>query len=420
MANTGTIDSVVESATATPVIGGAARLRLAWFAPARMKPLPRWFSSACLSLCLFGCADTPAQVVDNFDPEVLDVVEVATGLSRPLYVTAPPGDPRLFVVEQDGRIRIFGGPSGNPFGGETFLDLSGRVSGGNEQGLLGLAFHPDYSSNGRFFVNYTDLAGTTRVERFQVGSDPNVADPSSGEPILSINQPFANHNGGHLVFGSDGMLYVGSGDGGSGGDPRGHGQNHTSLLGTILRLDVDGGTPYGVPPDNPFAGGPGGEVWAFGLRNPWRFSFDRVDEMLYVGDVGQGEWEEVNAVPSHLAGVNYGWNVLEGEECFRSSSCDRSGLTGPALVYGHGDGCSVTGGVVYRGDDVASLRGRYLYADFCSGWVRSFRLDGGEAVDPLQLPLGDLGQITSFGEDSRSEVYIVSRSGTVYRIVEGD
>lgn len=253
-----------------------------------------------------------------------------------------------------------------------------------------------------------------------MGSDPNVADPSSGEPILSINQPFANHNGGHLVFGSDGMLYVGSGDGGSGGDPRGHGQNHTSLLGTILRLDVDGGTPYGVPPDNPFAGGPGGEVWAFGLRNPWRFSFDRVDEMLYVGDVGQGEWEEVNAVPSHLAGVNYGWNVLEGEECFRSSSCDRSGLTGPALVYGHGDGCSVTGGVVYRGDDVASLRGRYLYADFCSGWVRSFRLDGGEAVDPLQLPLGDLGQITSFGEDSRSEVYIVSRSGTVYRIVEGD
>lgn len=385
----------------------------------RMKPRPHRLSPAFLLSCLAGCADTPVQVVEVFDPDVLAVVEVATGLTRPLYVTSPPGDARLFVVEQGGRIRICGGPPGNLFGGETFLDISGRLSRGNEQGLLGLAFHPDYSSNGLFFVDYTDVGGTTRVERFEVGSDPNVTDPDSGVPILSISQPFANHNGGHLLFGSDGMLYVGSGDGGSGGDPRGHGQNPTTLLGTILRLDVDGGSPYRVPPDNPFAGGPGGEVWAFGLRNPWRFSFDRVDGTLYVGDVGQGEWEEINAVPADLAGANYGWNVLEGEECFRSSSCDRSGFTEPVLVYGHGDGCSVTGGVVYRGEDVPSLRGRYLYADFCSGWIRSFRLDGGRVVDQFELPLGDLGQITSFGEDARSEVYIVSRAGTVYRIVEG-
>ena len=338
-----------------------------------------------------------------------------TGLDRPLYVTSPPGDPRLFIVEQTGRIRIL--DAGGALHSTPFLDLRGDVTGGNEQGLLGLAFHPDYASNGRFFVHYTDGRGDTVVERFTVSADPEVANPGSATTILTVDQPFSNHNGGQLQFGPDGMLYVSLGDGGSAGDPLGSGQDRGTLLGSILRIDVNGASPYGIPADNPFVGMTGvrGEIWAFGLRNPWRSSFDAPTGTLYIADVGQNEIEEVNAVPAVQGGINFGWSTMEGTRCFNSGSCDSTGLTPPVIEYTHADGCSVTGGVVYRGS-VTELAGHYLYSDFCSGFLRSFRLVGGAASEPTEWVVPNLGSVTSFGVDSAGEVYIVDRGGRVLRI----
>jgi len=346
--------------------------------------------------------------------------EVVTGLSVPLYLTAPAGDARLFIVEKTGGIRIVKDGALLP---DPFLDLSAQVSSGSEQGLLGLAFDPEYATNGRFVVHYTDLAGNTALSRFQVSADPDRADPASEQLILTAAQPASNHNGGQVAFGPDGFLYLGLGDGGSSGDPEGRGQDPSDLLGSILRVDLRAGDPYTVPADNPFAGNPNArpEVWSYGLRNPWRFSFDRATGDLYIADVGETQVEEIDvSTPADGAGrgVNYGWSIMEGSQCFRGSGCDRTGLTLPVLEYSHQEGCSVTGGYVYRGSSIPELQGHYFYADFCQGWVRSFRYTGGAVTDEASWPtLSPGGPIVSFGEDSAGELYILQAGGGVFRIV---
>lgn len=355
-------------------------------------------------------------------PESISLETVATGLDRPLFLTTPPGDDRLFIVEQTGGIRIV--DAAGSLLPTPFLDLSGRITSGGERGLLGLAFHPDYAVNGRFYVNYTDPNGDTVVERYLVSGDPDVADPGSARPVLAVAQPFANHNGGQLSFGPDGMLYVFLGDGGGAGDPQGNAQNPSTLLGSILRLDVDGGDPYRIPADNPFVGmaGARGEIWAIGLRNPWRSAFDPAAGMLYVADVGQSSREEVNAVAEDAAGVDYGWNILEGTICYPpgTPSCDAIGTVAPVLEYDHGEGCSISGGFVYRGARLPGLVGHYFYSDFCSGFLRSFRLQGDVAVDGRDWDVGNLGSVTSFGVDDAGEMYVTSANGTVYRFVPGE
>jgi glucose/arabinose dehydrogenase len=341
---------------------------------------------------------------------------VVNGLQSPVYVTAPAGDARLFIVEQPGRIRVVENGQLLP---TPFLDLTAKASSGGERGLLSVAFHRRYAQNGFFYVDYTDGNGDTRVERYHVSTDRNRADPASASLVITIAQPFANHNGGLVAFGPDGLLYVGMGDGGSGGDPQENGQDPTRLLGKLLRLDVDGAQPYGIPSTNPYAGRTGrrGEIWALGVRNPWRFSWDRETNLLYVADVGQNRLEEVNVVPAAQAGANYGWDEMEASDCYEpSSGCRREGMTLPVLEYSHDDGCSITGGYVYRGQAIPALRGQYLYADYCKGWIHGFRYTGGQAADRRSW-IEDAGSITSFGEDARGELYVTVQSGTVYQIV---
>jgi glucose/arabinose dehydrogenase len=367
-------------------------------------------------LLLAGCSDDPGGTVDPPGGGEIRLTEVAAGLSGPVFLTAPRPDARLFVVEQPGRIRVVENGALLP---TPFLDITDRVSSGGERGLLSVAFHPSYASNGFLYVDYTDRNGDTRIERYRVSADRNRADPASAKLILQVAQPFPNHNGGLVAFGPDGKLYVGMGDGGSGGDPLGHGQNRATLLGDILRIDVDAGDPYAVPADNPFVGQAGarGEIWATGVRNPWRFAFDREAGLLYLADVGQNALEEVNVVPAASAGLNFGWNVMEGSRCFNpAEGCGRTGLVVPVLEYGHAEGCSVTGGYVYRGSRIPALRGHYFYADYCQGWIRSFRHQGGQALDRREWTLGDVDNVLSFGEDAAGELYVLSSNGRVYRI----
>lgn len=381
------------------------------------------YLTASMSLCVASCASGNGAPSDQppGDTSALALQKVADGLAFPLYLTAPAGDDRLFIVEKGGRIRIVENGTLLP---TPFLDISSQVSGGSEQGLLGLAFHPDYASNGRFFVDYTDADGNTRIVQYHVGSNASTADPASARLLLTVEQPYSNHNGGQLAFGPDGYLYIGMGDGGSGGDPQGNGQDASDLLGSLLRLDVSADTGYAIPSDNPWADSSGarGEVWSIGLRNPWRFSFDRSTGDLYIADVGQNEIEEVDVSPRSDGGgrgANYGWNIMEGNSCFEAGSCDRNGLVLPVTQYTHADGCSVTGGFVYRGDAIPSLQGTYFYADFCSGWVRSFRYAGGTAGDQRNWPsLAPGGSVPSFGEDARGELYVMSADGGVYKVVE--
>jgi glucose/arabinose dehydrogenase len=344
---------------------------------------------------------------------------IASGFASPLDLQAAPGDrERLYVVEQGGRIRIILDGQVHP---EPFLDIADRLGTRGERGLLGLAFHPEFATNGRVFVNYTNSGGATRVSEFQASSADR-ADPATERVRLLVPQPFSNHNGGSLAFGNDGHLYVALGDGGSGGDPLGSGQDLGVLLGKILRIDVDSAAPYAVPADNPFLSTAGAEpeIWAYGLRNPWRMSFDRATGDLYIGDVGQSQREEINVgLAARGGGENYGWNVTEGTLCFNpSSGCDTSGITMPVLEYGHGEGCSVTGGVVYAGCRVPDLVGTYFYGDFCTGLVRSFRLAAGAATDPRDWTVGleGIDRITSFGTDAEGEVYIIDYDGEVYRL----
>jgi glucose/arabinose dehydrogenase len=336
---------------------------------------------------------------------------VLSGLRQPLDLrAAPDGSDRLFIVEKPGTIRI---ARGGQLVERPFLDLRAVVGArGSEQGLLGLAFHPGYADNGLFYVNYTDPNGDSVVARYQVSSDPDLADPATGAVILFQPQPFPNHNGGNLVFGPDGYLWIGFGDGGSGGDPRGNGQNGATWLGKLLRIDVDGAFPYAVPADNPFVASPGvlPEIWGMGLRNPWRYSFDRLTGDLYVGDVGQNIWEEIDFVPvSPPAGLNFGWNVAEGNHCFSSSSCDLSPFVPAIAEYDHRSGdCAVVGGYVYRGAAYPAMQGAYFYADECSGRVWSL-------ADGELLKSGI--NISSFGEDQAGELYVTGfNDGTVYRL----
>ncbi|MGK7311595.1 MAG: PQQ-dependent sugar dehydrogenase [Candidatus Longimicrobiales bacterium M2_2A_002] len=365
------------------------------------------------------CNEGVGRVDEGPLADSLAVEAVVSGLSAPVYLTVAPGEPagsgRFFVVEQAGRIRVV---EDGTLLDTPFLDLTGRVEAGGERGLLSMAFHPDYADNGRFYVDYTDNAGDTRIEEYTVSSDPNVADPGSARLILGVRQPYSNHNGGLVTFGPDGYLYIGMGDGGSAGDPMGNGQDSTTLLGALLRIDVDGGDPYGIPPDNPFAAGGGApEVWAYGLRNPWRYSFDPGAGHLYIADVGQSEWEEVHVADDDAAGLNYGWNILEGSHCYGASSCDRSGLEVPVHEYSHDEGCSITGGYTYRGSAITGIEGHYFYGDFCGGWVASFRYDGGGAVDHNRYDFGDIGRVLSFGRDAAGELYVLTDQGTVYRLV---
>lgn len=364
---------------------------------------------------------TPTTPIDSIGL----VTIVPGGLQLPLYLTHA-GDERLFIVEQPGLIRVVENGQLLP---APFIDLRDRVgSVGLEQGLLSVAFHPDYAQEGTpgfgaFYVNYTDYSGDTQIERFTVSADnPNIADRSSGTVIMSIPQPYINHNGGLLKFGPDGYLYVGVGDGGSANDPLNAGQNPREILGSLLRLDVSDASGYAIPADNPFATGADGapEVWAWGLRNPWRFSFDRLTGDLYIADVGQNMWEEVNFQPATSSGgENYGWSVMEASTCFQSQECDQTDLVLPFFEYNHTLGCSVTGGYVYRGEAFPEMNGNYFLADYCVGRIWRSYPDGNGGWETIELLDTDL-VITSFGEDVYGELYVMDRvSGAVYQLVPG-
>jgi len=340
---------------------------------------------------------------------------ITSGLSSPVFMTQPLDDGRIFVVEQGGRIRVI---RDGVLQTTPFLDLTSRVLSGSERGLLSVAFHPQYATNHFFYVYFTTQTnGAIRIERFTTTANPEVADPASTKLIITTPHPVGNHNGGLLAFGPDGMLYAGLGDGGGSGDPDGNGQNFNALLGSLLRLDVDHGDPYAIPADNPFVGQAGrrGEVWAKGLRNPWRYAFDPPTGLLYIADVGQDLHEEVNTVVATRAGLNYGWNVREGFSCFNATSCASAGFEPPIIDYGHGPACSITGGYVYRGSEIPAIRGHYFYSDFCAGFVRSFRYQNGSAVDVKDWDL-PAGFVVSFGKDFDGELYIVA-GNSIQKIV---
>jgi glucose/arabinose dehydrogenase len=354
------------------------------------------------------------------DVPVIAFEPVVSGVTRPVAITHA-GDARLFITLQDGRIVIWDGTRLLP---EPFLDVRARVTSGGERGLLSVAFHPRYRENGFFFVNYTDLGGDTVVARFTVSAaDPNRADPASFRQILFVDQPFANHNGGQLQFGPDGFLYIGMGDGGSGGDPGNRAQNLNDLLGKMLRIDIDA-EPYAIPTSNPFAGQAGrrGEIWASGLRNPWRFSFDRVNGDLWIADVGQGQWEEIDFQPyTSIGGENYGWRRMEGTHCFNpAANCNDGTLVLPAIEYGHtGGACSVTGGSVYRGARSPRLHGTYIYGDYCNGVIWGSVRNPASGAIATGVLADTSFTISAFGEDALGEIYVADHNGNaVHRIVD--
>ncbi len=361
-------------------------------------------------------------------------VPVASNLSSPIYITQAPGDTdRFFIVEQRGRIRIL---LNGAILDSAFLNVVPVTSCCSERGLLGLAFHPDYVNNGYFYVNRTDLSGNTVIARYSVTGDPNIADPNSALTIKSYTQPEPNHNGGCLQFGSDGMLYVASGDGGGSNDQHGtngNGQNLNTLLGKILRLDVDAASPY-IPADNPFVGvaGTQEEIWAYGMRNPWRFSFDKLTGDLYIGDVGQDNREEINFEPDSAdGGRNYGWRCTEGTFCTGLTGCVCNGptLIPPINEYPHVNPCqSITGGYVYRGCALPELEGQYFFAEYCTSQIWSFRYNGATKSDSIEWtttldPLGNIDRIPSFGQDHLGELYLCEYGGgalgqgAIYKIV---
>lgn len=347
----------------------------------------------------------------------------ATGLSRPVsIVNAGDGSGRLFVVEQGGKIIVHDGTQvlSNPF-----LDVSSQVSCCGEGGLLDIAFHPKHAENGLFFISYTDNAGNSVIARYAVSNNPNLADSDSGTVVLTVAQPYSNHNGGQIQFGPDGYLYIAMGDGGSGGDPDNRAQDIGELLGKLLRIDVSQGPAYAIPPDNPFVGvgGARDEIWAFGLRNPWRFSFDRLTGDLFIADVGQGSREEVNyQLVNSSGGENYGWRLMEGSLCFAPpTNCNGAGtLILPIVEYGHANGdCSITGGYRYRGNNFPPARGLYFYGDYCSGRIRAAAKQSDGSWISTEV-LDTTYRISSFGEDETGEIYLahhVANDGVVYRLV---
>lgn len=347
----------------------------------------------------------------------LTFTRIARGLSSPVYIThSGDNNGRLFIVEQTGRIRVI---RKGVLQSAPFLDLRSLVSTGGERGLLGLAFHPDYSWNRKFYVNYTDRNGNTVIAQYlRSATNASRAEPTA-KIVLRITQPYSNHNGGMLAFGPDRYLYVGMGDGGSSGDPGNRAQNLNSLLGKMLRLNIDTRHAYTIPPTNPYVGRAGHDlIWSLGLRNPWRFSFDRNNGNLWIADVGQNRYEEVNRSLGPNAGKadNYGWRHLEGNHCYNPpTGCPTAGKTMPMAVYGHSVGCSVTGGYVYRGATYPDLRGVYLFGDYCSGRVWGLDANGPATQAPVQLY--DTGaNISSFGEDQAGNVYLVDHGGDIWLI----
>jgi glucose/arabinose dehydrogenase len=347
---------------------------------------------------------------------------VADGLNRPIYVTAPQGDGRLFIVEQRGVIRLVKDGS---LLAQPFLDITAQVmdpTAFSEQGLLGLCFDPDFDTNRYFYVHYTDNSGDTVIERYEADAgDPDVADPGSSEAVLTQDQPYANHNGGTIEFGPDGYLYFGFGDGGSAGDPGNRAQDPATLLGKLIRIDVTS-LPYTIPPDNPYAGSGSveNEIWAFGMRNPYRWSFDRETGDMWIGDVGQSEWEEIDFQPAGSGGgENYGWRLMEGLHCYNpSTDCGSDTLDLPIHEYGHTGGrCSITGGYVYRGAAIPDLDGYYIFGDYCSEQIWALQYDGETVTHFLELtdfldPGGVLDGLAAIGQDGAGELYIVDRAGT--------
>ncbi len=384
--------------------------------------MPRTLLLSLLVLVLSACApgdDRAALAQDN-----VQLVRAFPALSftNPVgLIPSGDGSGRLFVTEQIGVIRVFAGDNAAATAA-VFLDIRDRVATGGEKGLLGLAFHPNFKDNGYFYVNYTAPNPLhTHVSRFTATGNPrSVVDPASEVELLSFEQPYDNHNGGQLAFGPDGYLYVATGDGGAGGDPQNNAQNRTTLLGKILRIDVDGGgggRNYGIPADNPYVGNTQGfreEIWAYGLRNPWRFSFDAATGRLWAADVGQGEIEEINLITK---GGNFGWKIREGSQCYEpKTGCASEGLIMPAWEYRHNVGQSVTGGYVYRGADIPALQGAYVYGDYVSGRVWALRKEGDAAAHNTELMDTDFS-ISSFGVDARGELYLVHHGGTLHRFV---
>ena len=349
-------------------------------------------------------------------PEKYRWEPMISGLENPVGLeNAGDGSGRLFIIEQDGRILIW---KDGTLLKQPFLDIRDRVgSNSSEQGLLGLAFHPRYTENGYFFVNYTDKNGDTHIARFSVSPEnPDLADPGSENPLIFVKQPYPNHNGGSTVFGPDGNLYLGLGDGGAGGDPQGNGQSTETLLGKILRINIDSGDPYAIPADNPFAKGGGlPEIWAYGLRNPWRLSFDSLTGDIYIGDVGQNKWEEIDYLPAGSSpGANFGWDYREGRHRYEGVYLGTD-LIEPVAEYDHSQGCSVTGGFVYRGVNLPEWEGVYLYGDYCSGKVWGLlHSPDGSWQNALLYETGT--HISSFGVDEGREIYLVDYSGNVFRL----
>jgi glucose/arabinose dehydrogenase len=351
----------------------------------------------------------------------LELDLIASGFDQPTYATALPGDDRIFVLERTGLIRIL---KGGEVAAEPFLDLTAEVSTeGPEQGLTALAFHPRYEENGRLFVFFTDVAGASQLFEYErAADDPDAADPRSGRRILELEQPHPAHQGGALVFGPDGYLWVTIGDGGvpssNGNDWRMEAQDPTNWYGSVLRLDIDAASPYAIPPDNPFAAGEGGapEVWAYGFRNPWRATTD--GGTILISDVGQDWWEEVNVIPLGQAGGNYGWPVLEGPECFEAETCDTEGLIEPTLAEYHEGLCAIIAGPVYRGPAIPELHGQQFYSDYCVGWIRSWDYTKGvqSGID-WTGDLGKIGNASSLGVDGNGEMLIMNLAGDLYRIV---
>jgi glucose/arabinose dehydrogenase len=405
--------------------------------------------TSAILLTNMACQIVPIPAVLSSEPSVISwpaitLNEVISGLDHPVHIThAGDGSGRLFVVEKSGRIKVYH----DSIYLNTFLDIHSKVSTTSEQGLLSVVFPPGYATSGLFFVNYTNLAGDTVIARYQVSANPNLADTNSEVVLITIDQPYQNHNGGQMAFGPDGYLYIGMGDGGSSGDPANRSQNPAELLGKILRIDVgksyapvvfppgsnhfylpavyhsSSGLPYIIPPDNPYVNMPGyrPEIWAMGLRNPWRFSFDRVTGDLYIADVGQNAWEEVDFQPvTSSGGENYGWRILEGTHCYNpSSGCiPPTGYSAPILEYAHGiddsNGCSITGGFVYRGSEYPGMQGFYFYGDFCKGKIWGAANNSGWQTSLLTAaPF----MISSFGEDEAGEIYIADYgNGRIYHI----
>lgn len=352
--------------------------------------------------------------------QTIGLQQFATGFTDPVDIVNA-GDDRLFVVLQDGQIKVLN--ANGTTNATNFLNISSLTNGGGEQGLLGLAFHPNYTNNGYFYINYTNNSGNTVIARYSVSTaNPNTANASSGSILLTITQPYSNHNGGTLRFGPDGYLYIGMGDGGSGGDPGNRSQNINELLGKMLRIDVDSASPYGIPPTNPFVGIAGAdEIWATGMRNPWKFSFDSPTGDFWIADVGQENVEEINKMPATAAGINYGWRCYEGNSPYLTSGCAaQSTMTFPFAQYSSASGsgrCSITGGYVYRGSNYPNFQGKYFFADYCSNKLGTVDAQG-LMIFSANLPLPEY-YFTTFGVDSNNELYVAAGiNGTIYKVVD--